>query len=198
MDQTDLQILDSVTAGDTDAYELIVRRYQGMVYDLAYRLLGDASEAEDAAQAAFIRMYSSLGSYKREMAFRNWAYTITLNVARNKLKRRNLLSFLPFLAGKDAEDAGGGVPEPAEAGGEPDAQLEGGRLRSDLEGAIGALPEDLRTPFVLFHLHRLPAGDIAETLGVTPNAVSLRLFKARGRLARALSPVYPEYNTEDI
>ncbi|MDA8130897.1 MAG: sigma-70 family RNA polymerase sigma factor [Elusimicrobia bacterium] len=194
MEQTDLQILDRVASGDADAFELIVRRYQGLVYDLAWRLLGDVSEAEDAAQAAFIKMYSALGSYRREMPFRNWAYTVTLNVARNRLKRGRLLSFLSFMAPGDDE----GVPEPAEAGGSPEEQLEGGGLRRALEGAIAALPEDLKTPFVLFHLHRLPAKDIAETLGVTPNAVSLRLHKARGRLARALSPAYPEYRVEGI
>ncbi|MDA8130379.1 MAG: sigma-70 family RNA polymerase sigma factor [Elusimicrobia bacterium] len=194
MEQTDLQILDRVASGDADAFELIVRRYQGLVYDLSWRLLGDASEAEDAAQAAFIRMYSALGSYKREMPFRNWVYTVTLNVARNRLKRGRLLSFLPFMGPGDDE----GVPEPAEAGGSPEEQLEGGGLRRALEGAIAALPEELKTAFVLFHLHRLPAKDIAETLGVTPNAVSLRLYKARGRLAKALSPAYPEYRVEGI
>jgi RNA polymerase sigma-70 factor (ECF subfamily) len=194
MEQTDLQILDRIASGDSDAFEVIVRRYQGMVYDLAWRLLGDDSEAEDAAQTAFIRMYSSLRSYRREMPFRNWAYTITLNIARNRLKRRRLLNFLPFASrGED-----GGTLEPAEPGGSPDEQLEGGGLRSALEAAIAALPEDLRTPFVLFHLHRLPAKDMAETLGVTPNAVSLRLHKARGRLAKALSSAYPEYRGVDI
>ncbi|HOW89412.1 MAG TPA: RNA polymerase sigma factor [Elusimicrobiales bacterium] len=194
MELTDSQILDKVASGDAEAYELIVRRYQGMLYDLAYRLLGDVSEAEDAVQAAFVKIYSALGSYERGRSFRNWAYTITLNIARNRLKRRRLISFLPmFSSSARGEEDEAGLPEPAEAGSAPDVRLEGARLRSALEGAIAALPEDMKTPFVLFHLHGLAARDIAETMGVTPNAVSIRLSRARERLAARLSPEYPEY-----
>ncbi|MBI4349970.1 MAG: RNA polymerase sigma factor [Elusimicrobia bacterium] len=189
MDQTDMQIIDRVLAGDTDAFAEIVARYQRRLYDLSLRLLGDPAEAEDIAQTAFIKMFSSLPSYKRELAFGNWAYTITLNLARNRLKRRAIISFLPFWSGGEEEDP---VIEPVEAGGDPPSRLASRDLRSALDGAMAALPPDLKEAFVLFHLHKVPARDIAETLGVTPNAVSLRLFKARERLMNALSPAYPE------
>lgn len=189
MDLTDTDILDRVRGGDADAFAEIVGRYQRPMYDLALRMLGDAGEAEDITQAAFVKMYFSLSSYDRELPFRNWAYTITLNLARNRLRRRSILSFIPFLS----EDGGAGAPEPAEAGGDPPARLARRGMREDLERAIAALPADLREAFVLFHLHRVPARDIAGSLGVTPNAVSMRLFKARERLAGELSRVYPEY-----
>ncbi len=189
MDQTDIQIVDRVLAGDKDAFAEIVARYQRRLYDLSLRMVGDPAEAEDTAQTAFIKMFSSLSSYKRELAFSNWAYTITLNLARNRLKRRAIVGFLPFWSGGEEDQP---VIEPAEPGGDPPSTLASRDLRSALDDAIAALPTDLKEAFVLFHLHKVPARDIAETLGVTPNAVSLRLFKARERLMNALSPAYPE------
>jgi RNA polymerase sigma-70 factor (ECF subfamily) len=191
MDETDIQILDRVAAGDREAFAEIVARYQRRLFDLALRMTGNASEAEDIVQTAFIRMYSSLPSYRRELAFGNWAYTITLNLARNRLRRGGLLRFLPFLSG--AESEAGAVPEPADPGGGPEDRLASRDMRGALEAAITGLPSDLKEAFVLFHIHKVPAKDIAETLGVSPNAVSLRLFKARERLGRELSPVYPEH-----
>lgn len=64
MDETDTQIVDRVLSGETDAFEQLVSRHQRLLYDLSFRLTGDASEAEDIAQAAFIKMFSGLNSYK--------------------------------------------------------------------------------------------------------------------------------------
>lgn len=191
MDETDIQILDRVRTGDKDAFAGIVERYQRPLFDLALRMTGNAAEAEDIVQTAFIRMFSSLASYRRELAFRNWAYTITLNLARNRLKRGGLLRFLPFWSG--AEAGTDPVQEPEDPGGGPEARVASRNMRAALEDSITALPADLKEAFVLFHIHKVPAKDIAETLGVSPNAVSLRLFKARERLVKKLSPVYPEY-----
>lgn len=193
MDETDTQIVDRVLSGETDAFEQLVSRHQRLLYDLSFRLTGDASEAEDIAQAAFIKMFSSLGSYKKELSFKNWAYTITLNIARNRLKRKALLKFLPlgiFFPANGEEDSR--VQEPAEAGSSPDARLAVTDMRSSLENAISGLPEELKTAFVLYHLHKNPVKDISETLGISPNAVNIRIFKARERLAKELGPKYPE------
>ena len=194
MDETDTQIVDRVLSGETDAFKQLVSRHQRLLYDLSFRLTRDATEAEDITQAAFIKMFSNLNSYKRELAFKNWAYTITLNIARNRLKRKALLRFLPlgiFSPANGDDDIR--VQEPAEAGSSPDARLAAKDMRSGLENAISALPEELKTPFVLYHLHKNPVKDISETLGISPNAVNIRIYKARERLAAALAPEYPEH-----
>ena len=80
------------------------------------------------------------------------------------------------------------VKEPMEAGSSPDARLAAKDMRSSLESAIATLPEDLKTAFVLYHLHKNPVKDISETLGISPNAVNIRIFKARERLAKELGP----------
>ena len=193
MDETDTQIVDRVLSGETDAFEQLVSRHQRLLYDLSFRLTGDAAEAEDIAQAAFIKMFSNLSSYNKELAFKNWAYTITLNIARNRLKRKALFRFLPlgiFSPANGEEDSH--VQEPMEAGSSPDARLAAKDMRSSLESAIAALPEDLKTSFVLYHLHKNPVKDISEALGISPNAVNIRIFKARERLAKELGPKYPE------
>lgn len=194
MDETDTQIVDRVLSGETDAFKQLVSRHQRLLYDLSFRLIGNAMEAEDIAQAALIKMFSGLSSYKKELSFKNWAYTITLNIARNRLKRKALLKFLPlgiFSPANGDEDLR--VQEPMEAGSDPEARLAATDMRSSLENAISALPGDLKTAFVLYHLHKNPVKDISETLGISPNAVNIRIFKARELLAKELAPKYPEY-----
>jgi len=194
MDETDTQIVDRVLAGETDAFKQLVSRHQQLLYDLSFRLTGNATEAEDIAQAAFIKMFSGLSSYKKELVFKNWAYTITLNIARNRLRRKALLRFLPlgiFSPANGDDDIP--VQEPVETGSSPDARLDAKNMRFSLESAISGLPEELKTSFVLYHLHKNPVQDISETLGITPNAASIRIYKARERLAKELAPKYPEY-----
>ncbi|OGR64446.1 MAG: hypothetical protein A2X31_03890 [Elusimicrobia bacterium GWB2_63_22] len=193
-DETDPQIVGRVLSGETDAFKLLVNRHQRLLYDLSFRLTGNTTEAEDITQTAFVKMFSGLSSYKRELAFKNWAYTITLNIARNRLKRKALLRFLPLgiFSPKNGEDEVR-VQEPVEAGSSPDARLDTKDMRSSLESAIAALPEELKTSFILYHLHKNPVKDISETLGISPNAVNIRIYKARERLAKKLTPEYPEY-----
>lgn len=192
MDDAELQAVNGVLGGDGEAFEPIVRRYQHVLFNLALSLLNSAEEAEDAVQCAFVKMYASLAAFDRKRSLLNWAYTITLNLCRNRLRRRQLISFIPFLSPAENGGETGYSLEPAEHGASPDALLAAGLLRQDLARALAKLPADLRAPFVLFHLHRRPAKDIAEIMGLTPNAVSLRLFRARERLARDLAPKYPE------
>ncbi|MDO8804525.1 MAG: sigma-70 family RNA polymerase sigma factor [Elusimicrobiota bacterium] len=191
----DIQTVDAVLAGDTDAFGQIVHRHQDRLYDLAYRLTGNGTEAEDIVQTAFIKIFSSLSDFNKTLSFPNWAYTITLNISRNRLRRKRIRTFLPFLSYADEIEPGavGTTQEPEEHNSSPDDKISGDAIRKDLEEAISRLPQDMKAPFVLFHLHDQPAKDIASTMGLTPNAVSLRLFKARERLMLDLSPRYPEY-----
>ncbi len=106
-----------------------------------------------------------------------------------RLTRKALLRFLPlgiFSPANGGEDSR--VQEPMEAGSSPDARLAAKDMRSSLESAISTLPEDLKTAFVLYHLHKNPVKDISEALGISPNAVNIRIFKARERLAKELGP----------
>jgi RNA polymerase sigma-70 factor (ECF subfamily) len=193
MDEADLQAVNGVLGGDGDAFEHLVSRYQHVLFDLALNLLGSAEEAEDAVQCAFIKIYSNLADFDQKRSFMNWAYTITLNISRNRLRRRQLLSFIPFISRSEDTDGGGGyAAEPEERGASPDLQLSAGILRKDLGQAVSKLPLDLRAPFVLFHIHRRPAKEVAEIMGLTPNAVSIRLFRARERLVKDLAPKYQE------
>ncbi|OGS07150.1 MAG: hypothetical protein A2270_04840 [Elusimicrobia bacterium RIFOXYA12_FULL_51_18] len=196
MDETDTEIVDRVLSGETDAFKHLVWRHQQLLYDLSFRLTGDTAEAEDIAQAAFIKMFSSLSSYKKELAFRNWAYTITLNIARNRLKRRAILRFLPLgiFSPADGKEEERHIQEPMEEeGGRHDAGCAAQDLSNALEKAISALPEELKTAFVMCHIHKNQVKDISGILGITPNAVSIRIYKAREKLMKELASKYQEH-----
>jgi len=194
----DIRIIEAVLAGDTEAFGQLVRRHQDRLYDLVYRLVGNGPEAEDIVQTTFIKMFSSLSGFDKKFSFYNWSYTIALNVARNRLRRRRILSFFPFMSVRDGDGGGETLLEPEEPRSSPEDALADSSLKQALENAIAGLPDDIKIPFVLCHLHGRRIKDIADTLGLTPNAVSIRLFRARERLMLELSPKYPEYFKGEI
>ena len=83
-DQADV---DSVLAGDTNAFERIVRRWQGPLVNLAYRFCHDRSRAEDMAQDAFLRAYRALGRWRRDAVFSTWLFALATNLYRSELRR---------------------------------------------------------------------------------------------------------------
>ena len=86
MSQTDFEVIRQVLAGDTEAFETLVRRYQQAIFRLTYRMTRNVEDARDLAQEAFVQAYRSLGSFQRRSSFSTWLYRIAMNVSLNRLK----------------------------------------------------------------------------------------------------------------
>ena len=86
----DLKIIESCLIGKTDIFSKLIDKYKNMVYDLAYRMTNNAHEAEDISQEAFLRSYQALSRFNPKYKFSTWLYQVTLNIIRDKLKKKTI------------------------------------------------------------------------------------------------------------
>jgi RNA polymerase sigma-70 factor (ECF subfamily) len=167
--------------GDDDAFERLVVATFSDLYALAYRLVGNADDASDVVQEAYLRAYRYLRKFRGDASFRTWTYRITANCAATLLARRartrqvELDDELPLADLRPERD--------------PEAAANATADRDRLVGALGELPETLRLVVVLRDVYDLPHEDIARELGISPTAAKVRLHRARRRLREQLFPV---------
>lgn len=174
---TDQQLVARVQAGDNRAFDLLVRKYQHRILGLVSRYVHDADEVQDVAQEAFIKAYRALPGFRGESAFYTWIYRIAINTAKNHLVAR---SRRPPGSDMELEDAeyldGGAALRELET---PESALFGEELKSVVEQAIAALPEDLRTAVTLREFDGLSYEDIADVMSCPVGTVRSRIFRAR-------------------
>lgn len=169
----DASLVARSIAGDADAFEELVTRYQAVVYRVALRMLGDADEARDAAQGAFIKMYEHLRSFDPRFKFFSWMYRIVLNECLNM--RRGRHDDTPL------------SPEHAPRTSPVDA-LEVNERRRHVQRALLRLPLESRQVIVLHYFAELSYEEIAATLHLPARTIKSRLYTARQRLAGLLAP----------
>ena len=168
----DLADVDRVLAGDVNAFEGIVRRWQGPLVNMAWRYCRDRSRSEEMAQEALVRAWRGLKQWRREGSFSTWLFALAANAFRSELKRFPTVD-VPI------EDA----PEPALAA----AQESGLAMRQTEEAvrrAVLALPVRYREPVVLFYFHEMDVSVAARTMGMPEGTVKARLARARALLKK--------------
>jgi RNA polymerase sigma-70 factor (ECF subfamily) len=157
--------------GEVDAFEPLVARYQRPLYNVALRMLGDAEEARDVVQDAFLKAYEKLSSFDPRYRFFSWVYRIVVNESLNVRARRH-----PAYPLKS---------EPVAFGGPEQAVLS----RESSEGvhaALQQLPAGDRQLLLLRHFAELSYAEIGDALGIPEKTVKSRLHEARQRLGRLL------------
>lgn len=167
MREPEPEVVARAREGDLGAFEELVRTCQGQVYRFALHILRDRQLAQDVTQEAFLRAYRSLPRFRGDAKFTTWLYRIARNAAVDATRRSAHQRRL-------AERAPGPVEE-----GDPS-------LRVALAGAIEALPERLREPFVLIEVMGLTYREAGKVLGVLPGTLKSRMHAARRDLMRAL------------
>jgi RNA polymerase sigma-70 factor (ECF subfamily) len=181
------QMIASILAGDSQQFHQLIRPYERRLYVMALSMLRNEADAEDVAQEACLKAYRSLGSFRADSKFGTWLVSITLNVARNRL-RRNRLTHTESL---DIPPDESGHVSPAllrDWREVPSEILERGEVRLILQDAIVALPEIYREVFLLRDVEELSIKEAAETLGVSEASVKVRLHRARTMLQKTLAP----------
>ncbi len=158
------------------SWEEVVRQHSPRVYRLAYRLTGNAADAEDLTQDTFIRVFRSLDSYEPG-TFEGWLHRITTNLFLDGARRRARIRFVPLP--QDAERLVGRAVSPERA-------LLDGAFEADVAAALAALSPDFRAAVVLADVEGLSYAEIAAVLGVKVGTVRSRIHRARGQLRRAL------------
>ncbi len=169
--------LDQARRGDREAFGRLVEAYQTPVYNLAYRMLSNRGEAEEAAQEAFIRAFTRLDSYDPAHKFSTWMLSITSNYCIDLLRKRRavLLSIdepLPPHENLQVER------EKA-----PEAQAVQSEQQETVQQLLAALPEEYRQAVVLRYWYEMSYEEIAAAMDTTVSAIKSRLFRARRQLA---------------
>lgn len=176
------RFLDRLRAGDATAFEELVITYQHRVFGVALRMLGNAAEAQEVAQEAFVRAHRGLGDFRGEAKLSTWLYAITSRLCLTRLgsgERR---------LARQGEEA---LLRLADASPRPDAALEHSELEAALQRAIAELPEDRRIVVVLRDLEGLSYEEIAQVLDLELGTVRSRLHRARADLKDKLERFLP-------
>lgn len=180
----------AVLAGQTsearDAFADLVGSYQRQAMRLALYLLRDASEADEAVQDTFVKVFTHITSYREDLPFEAWFTRILANTCRDRQKakrRRERWETIGF----DRGDQGGSVVEQARAPGlSPEDALLGDERRRELMGAIDTLPRRQRDILLLCHVEGQSPREVGEMTGLTESTVRVHLFRALRKLCAAL------------
>ena len=166
--------------GDLSAFNELVVEYQSLVYNVCYRMLGQAQAAEDAAQEAFVSAWRNIASLRGE-AFRPWILRIAANLCRDELRRRVRRPSSSLDVALEA-----GVPEPPDDDPLPEESALSAELRAGLEAALAQLPEDQRTAIVLCDVEGLDYSEIAAVMKTSLGTVKSRIARGRLRMRQAM------------
>jgi len=187
--------IDRARRGDVAAFDRLVRLHERTVHNVAWRLTGNAEDAADIAQDAFVRAWNNLRHFRGDAKFSTWLHRIVTNAFLDDRKRRRAR---PVRSLDDAVDGEGSmeqqVPDPTPG---PEAMAEGLERHELLEAAIRSLPEGQRVLMVLFHQEGLAYDEIAEVASLPIGTVKSRLNRARLALRDRLGPVAELFGVED-
>ncbi len=168
----DLADVERVIAGEVQAFEGIVRRWQGPLVNMAWRYCRDRGRAEELAQDAFIRAWRGLSGWRREGSFSTWLFALAANVFRSELKR------FPAVDVRLDE-----IAEPGRPAGQH-ASLAQQLSSETVRRAVLALPVRYREPVVLFYFHEMDVAAAARTMRLPEGTIKARLARARALLRR--------------
>ena len=171
MEDQELLWLEQARRGDQTAFSRLVEAYQRPVYNLCYRMLSNAPEAEDAAQETFVRMYTKLHTYQPDRKLSSWVLSIASHYCIDRLRRRRgqwlSLDEEPMATTLPSQNRG------------PEELAVRAESRDEVQRLVDMLPAAYRVPLILRYWHDLSYAEIAEVMGLTVQAVKSRLHRAR-------------------
>ena len=180
---SDEQLVERVRRGETELYELLMRRYNQRLYRVATSVLRNPEEAEDVVQEAFVRAYTHLDQFLGTARFSTWLTKIAVYESLARLRQRNRITDDGASAGPEKpgimESLKSAMPGPEE-------QLLEKQAIEILEDAVDGLPDNLRSVYMMREIEEMSTAETAECLGLTEAAVKTRLHRARRLLRRQL------------
>ena len=190
---SDASLIARCQKADIAAFNEIVARYKGKIYNYLYRMTGNADDAEDLAQEVFVRMYTNIGSFRAEASLSTWLFRIAGNLCvdafrRSKKERSVVYSLDAPIAGSDDGDGIAATRDVPDWSSEPDTLFRRKELGAHIEDALRKLPPKLRSAVVLHDVEGLAYEEIALAESVPLGTVKSRIFNARVALREHLRP----------
>ena len=171
--------VEAARAGDRQAFNRLVESYSRPIYNLTYRMLGNAEEAEDAAQETFLRAYARLGQYDTNHKFSTWLFSIANHHCIDRLRKRRA-TYVSIDDNPVLENLADDTPQ-------PESSLLDRERSAEVQRLLALLDPDYRTPLVLHYWENLSYEEIAATLDLSIPAVKSRLFRARQKVAELMA-----------
>jgi RNA polymerase sigma-70 factor (ECF subfamily) len=175
LDAQELHWLEQARHGDQAAFSRLVEAYQRPVYNLSYRMLGSAAEAEEAAQETFVRLYTKLHTFQADRKLASWVLSIASHYCIDRLRRRRI-TWLSLDDDPISSILPSHQPNPEELA-----------LRREacdaVQDCIAELEPGYRAPLILRYWQGLSYEEIAEVMGISVSAVKSRLHRARLQIA---------------
>ena len=175
-----------LAAGHDAALSDLMDRHSERLYHYLLRSLQNEAEAGDLAEETFVRVYQHRDRFNPKQKFSTWLYAIAANLVRDRFRWRSRHPEISMQASEDTSDSDwtGRLPDPSPSPGEA---LEREERAARIREAVGALPEDIRTPLLLSEYEGLSHAEIAQVVGGSSKAVEMRIYRARQQLRGALA-----------
>jgi RNA polymerase sigma-70 factor (ECF subfamily) len=186
--ESDQLLVERVQAGERQAFDLLVSKYQRRLMRLVSRLVHDPAEAEDVVQESFIKAFRALRHFRGDSAFYTWLYRIGINTAKNFLvsqNRRAVAALEVDTEAAEASEEGEGLRDINT----PESMLATKQIAETVNAAMDALPLDLRTAIVLREIEGLSYEEISAIMSCPIGTVRSRIFRARETIAERLRPL---------
>lgn len=185
--QTDIELVKRVQAGEKNAFDVLVLKYQQRVVNLVMRYVHDQHIAMDISQEAFIKAYKGLKNFRGDSAFYTWLYRIAINTAKNHLVTMSRRLPANDIDAQEAEqfDSADGLRET----GDPESEMQKDEIHQAIISAIEALPDDLRTAITLREIEGFSYEEISDTMECPIGTVRSRIFRAREYIEEKISPL---------
>lgn len=179
---SDERVIGRVLAGETALYEVLMRRYNRLLYRVARSILHDDAEAEDVMQDAYVRAYQHLGSFEGRAKFATWLTRIAVHESLARARKRSRLQAHDF----SEEHIGDAMKPLASTDRTPEQQVYDREVAEVLEKAILSLSEEHRLVFMLRDVEGMSTEETAESLNLTQENVKVRLHRAHAALRKKL------------
>jgi RNA polymerase sigma-70 factor, ECF subfamily len=178
----DEEVVSRVLAGETTLFEIIIRRYNQLLYRLTRSILHDDMETEDVMHETYVRAYEHLSQFAGRAQFRTWLSRIAINEALARVERRKRFHKPDPTSPRPGDD----MDDFASTNPSPEQEVVNAEMRHLVENAIARLPETYRCVFVLRDVEQVSTEEVARILNLSESTVKVRLHRARRTLRRTL------------
>ena len=187
--ENEVAFVDRLQVGSDEAFETLISLYQAPIYNVAYRILGDASEASDAVQETFMKIFKGIKTFRGESGLKTWIYRIAISESLNRQRWWKRWRHHAPVSVDDTSPNGARLVDVRDSRPTPESACAQMEMEREVQRALSGLSFEHRVAVVLRDIEGLSYEEIAETLGLSLGTVKSRLWRARSEMKTKLEPV---------
>ncbi len=188
MSKDDAELITDCLQGQTDAFGVLVLRYENRLFNTLIGVLGSAEDARDVAQDAFVLAFQKIHTFRRQSAFYSWLFRIALNSAASRQRKRNRV----HVSLEATRERSGAEPVETHPAAQPEFALDVAERQALVRAALAQLSDEFRTVLVLKEMDDLSYEEIAEIVDCPIGTVRSRIHRARLELRTRLKALLKE------